>query len=132
MIPLLKNLGFLDQANNPTLTYAFLKGEDRKVTLAEGIRLAYEPLFKANESAWKLQGDPLKRLIAQVGGTDDDITSRIAAAFSSLVKVADFNSSPKSLEPKPLKEEDSGDDEESGRDERARPRTKGLRQNFST
>jgi hypothetical protein len=90
MIPLLRNLGFLDQANSPTPAYALLKGADRKATLADGIRKAYEPLFKANEGVWELQGDALKRLIAQIGGTDDDATGRIAATFSSLAKVADF------------------------------------------
>jgi hypothetical protein len=128
---LLRNLGFLDQANTPSATYASLKGADRKAVLAEGIKLAYEPLFKANEGVWELQGDPLKRLIAQVGGTDDDITNRIAATFLSLVKAADFKKRPpKSDEPKILKKEDSEDDEESRSDEPARTRVEGLRAEF--
>ena len=35
-------------------------------------------------------GDKLKGLIAQVAGTDDDLTRRIAGTFSALTKLGDF------------------------------------------
>lgn len=92
MIPLLRNLGFLDQSGSPTAAYRKLKNrETTKQILAEGIRAAYAPLFEANENANSLQSDKLKGLVAQVAGTDDDMTSRIASTFNALVKQADFS-----------------------------------------
>jgi hypothetical protein len=70
MIPLLRNMGFLNQSNTPTPTYSLLKAKDKqKVAIAEGVRAAYAPLFAADENASELSGDNLKSLIAQVAGT---------------------------------------------------------------
>lgn len=92
MIPLLRNLGFLDQSGSPTATYRQLKNKDAaKEAIADGIRTAYAPLFESNESAHSLPSDKLKSLIAQVAGTDDDMTARIAATFNALIKQADFS-----------------------------------------
>jgi Family of unknown function (DUF5343) len=84
-------LGFLDQSNSPTPAYRLLKGDKRKAALADGIRRAYQGLFDADHDAHKLAGDKLKSLIAQVAGTDTDLTGRIASTFSSLVSQADFD-----------------------------------------
>jgi hypothetical protein len=90
LIPLLRNLGFLDQSSTPTVTYRLLKGEQRPGAIAEGIRNAYQPLFDADTEAYELSGDRLKSLIAQVAGTDDDMTARISSTFTTLVKLGDF------------------------------------------
>lgn len=91
LIPLLRNLGFLDQSNTPTANYSLLKARDKSgAAIAAGIKDAYGPLFAADETANELSGEKLKSLIAQVAGTDDVMTGRIAATFSSLVKHADF------------------------------------------
>jgi hypothetical protein len=66
LIPLLRNLGFLDQSGTPTATYRFLKGDQRSGAIAEGIRNAYRPLFDSDTRADELSGDKLKSLIAQV------------------------------------------------------------------
>ena len=47
-------------------------------------------MFDADEQAHTLSGEKLKGLIAQVAGTDEDMTARIASTFSALVKLADF------------------------------------------
>jgi hypothetical protein len=91
LIPLLRNLGFLDQSNTPTSAYRLLKGDKRKVAWAEGIRKAYGPLFDADDNAHKLSPDKLKSLVSQVAGTDDDATARIASTFSAIVKLGDFD-----------------------------------------
>jgi hypothetical protein len=92
MIPLLRNLGFLDQSSSPTPTYRQLKNkETAKSAIAVGIRAAYAPLFASNENANSLSGEKLKGLIAQVAGTDSDMTARIAATFNALSKQADFS-----------------------------------------
>ena len=89
-IPLLRNLGFLDSSNIPTSTYRLLKGSNRKTVLAEGIKKAYAPLFDADTEANKLSGEKLKGLVAQVAGTDADMTGRTAGTFAALVNLADF------------------------------------------
>lgn len=90
LITLLRNFGFLDQSGTPTPKYALLKGDKRKAALAGGIREAYAPLFNADENAHKLSGEKLKSLVAQVAGTDDDMTARIANTFAALTKLGDF------------------------------------------
>jgi len=91
LIPLLRNLGFLDQSNTPTTAYSLLKSKEKNgAAIASGIRSAYAPLFAADEAANELSGEKLKSLVAQVAGTDDDMTARIASTFSALVKQGDF------------------------------------------
>jgi Family of unknown function (DUF5343) len=90
LIPLLRNLGFLDQSSTPTASYALLKGSNRNAAIAAGIRQAYGPLFGANEKANELSGESLKSLVAQVAGTDDDMTARTASTFAALIKFGDF------------------------------------------
>lgn len=93
VIPLLRNLRFLDQSSGPTATYRLLKSrESARQAIAEGIRAAYAPLFDANEQAHTLGNDRLKSLVAQVAGTDDDMTARIVQTLSALIKQADFSS----------------------------------------
>lgn len=91
LIPLLRAFGFIDQSGVPTPSYRLLKGDKRKAALAEGIRKAYQPLFDANDNAHQLSGETLKSLVAQVAGTDDDLTNRIANTFLALVRIADFD-----------------------------------------
>ena len=81
LIPLLRSLGFIDQSGRPTPSYSLLKGANRRGALAVGIRKAYQPLFDADQQAHQLTGERLKSLVAQVAGTDDDMTGRIANTF---------------------------------------------------
>jgi hypothetical protein len=90
LIPLIRNMGFIDQSGNPTLMYRQLKGHNRAAVIAHGMRSAYAPLFDSDQYAEKLSAERLKSLIAQVAGVDADSTSRIASTFSSLSKLADF------------------------------------------
>jgi hypothetical protein len=92
LITLLKSMGFVDQAGKPTPEYAKLKNKQlAKGAIADGIRFAYAPLFKANENAHALDGEALKGLIAQVAGTDEGATLKIFYTLNALFKVADFN-----------------------------------------
>jgi hypothetical protein len=130
LIPLLRNLGFLDQSNTPTPSYALLKGDKRSVAIAGGVKAAYEPLFHSDEAAYELLGDKLKSLVSQVAGTDDDMTSRIAATFSALAKLGDFKgaSVSKTEEKKSAEVEENGG--EAMREDASRGRVKGLRTEF--
>lgn len=116
-IPLLRTLGFLDQSGAPTSTYRLLKNrESAKGALGQAVRAAYAPLYEADEKAHAQSGDKLKGLIAQVAGTDDDMTSRIMSTFSALVRMADF-SEPAGMAAPPQPLENDGEEEEGTRGE---------------
>lgn len=134
LIPLLRNLGFLDQSNGPTPAYSFLKSKDKAgAAIAAGITRSYAPLFASDEAAFGLAGEKLKSLIAQVAGTDDDMTARIASTFTALVKNADFKTELPSKETDDKKSKNAEDDEldsEQPDDTDQRTRKKGLRAEF--
>jgi hypothetical protein len=111
LIPLLRNLGFLDQASVPTNAYPLLKNNDRHAaSIAAGVRHAYAPLFAADEEAWQLQGEKLKSLISQVAGTDADMSSRIAATFATLARLGDFKADVPKKEEREKKVEEPDDE----------------------
>jgi hypothetical protein len=92
LIPFLRALGFINQSGTPTPTYRLLKSKDTaKAAIAQAILQAYAPLFEADENAHTYSGEKLKGLIAQVAGTDDDMTSRIVSTFNALAKLGDFS-----------------------------------------
>jgi hypothetical protein len=92
LIPYLKKLGFLDGAGKPTAAYALLKNPAAApIAIGESMKAAYEPLFSANEKVFELPMDQLKGLIAQVAGTDTDMTAAIAYTFNALAKLANFS-----------------------------------------
>lgn len=104
-IPLLRTLGFIDASGTPSATYRLLKNAAAaKGAIAGAIRHAYGPLFEANEDAYKLGSEQLKGLVAQVAGTDEDMTPRIVSTFSALAKLADFA--------RPLRADDESDVDE--------------------
>jgi hypothetical protein len=115
LIPMLRTLGFVDQAGAPTPTYRALKNAaTAKATIADAIRKAYAPLFTADETANKLPSEKLKGLIAQVAGTDDDMTARIAQTFNALAKLGDFAASPEAAPAGDEDDEDLDSSEEPG------------------
>jgi hypothetical protein len=92
LIAILKSLGFLDSAARPTESYGTLKNETiAPQALAQGIRLAYAPLFEANEKVNELSRSELNGLVAQVAGADNNMTGKIAGTFVALCSVADFS-----------------------------------------
>ena len=90
LIPLLRNLGFIDQSGTPTQAYALLKGDKQKAAIAAGVQTAYKPLFDSDQDANNLTSDKLKSLVAQVAGTDSGMTGRITHTFSALAKLGEF------------------------------------------
>lgn len=135
MIPLLRSLGFLDQSGSPTAAYRRLKNKDMaKLAIADGIRSAYSALFASNENAGSLSSDKLKGLIAQVAGTDDDMTARIAATFNALVRQADFSQQQERPEIEQIEEDGTGDESsriDNGNQKGPRlPPSKGLNPQF--
>jgi len=103
MIPLLKRLGFLDQANVPTQAYKDFREESRSGTImAERLREAYKELFAAHEYAQKLEKKDLQaKLKGLLGVAEDDGTiPLVASTFLELSKLATWNGAA----PKPKKE----------------------------
>jgi hypothetical protein len=90
---------------------------------------AYEPLFEANENAHQLAPEQLRGLIAQVAGTDEDMTKRIAYTFSALARSGDFSTAPRkddSVDDESERDEEEAEGKEKDRD---KPRT-ALRPEF--
>lgn len=113
-IPLLRTLGFIDQSGTPTPAYRLLKNKDTaKAAIAQAVRTAYGPLFEADENAHAHSGEKLKGLVAQVAGTDEDMTARIVSTFNALAKLGDFSAPGQKLEQR----EDQGEGEEKDRKE---------------
>lgn len=127
LIPLLRNFGFIDQSGTPTQSYPLLKGEKKSAAIAAGVRKAYAPLFDADQQADKLSGDRLKSLVAQIAGTDDAMTARIASTFSALAKLGDFEATQEGIGLN-KKESNENETEENGSVDKSKP--KGLRTEF--
>lgn len=132
LIPFLRNLGFIDQSGKPLPEYSKLKGpaEQRQTAIGAGVRKAYAPLFEADEEAYTRTGQELKGLVAQVAGTDDDMTQRIANTFAAVARLGKFTA-PSNGQDKEEKEK-SKDNTQSEDDDHstAGRRIKGLRTEF--
>lgn len=94
MIPLLKKLNFLDQANIPTDIYKNYRenSKSRKV-LGTQIKETYSEIYQAAEYAHKLSKDELtSKLISLLGVAEDDKSVPcVVGTFMELVKLSDFD-----------------------------------------
>lgn len=93
-IPLLKKLGFIDNANVPTQAYRdFRDGDKSGSVMAERLKDAYKPLFAAHEYAWKLPKAELQGKLKNVtgAGDDDPYVPSVATTFLELSKLATWN-----------------------------------------
>jgi hypothetical protein len=94
LIPLLKKLGFIDQANVPTQAYRDFRDDSLSGSvMAQRLREAYSLLFAASEYAWKLnKPDLLSKLRNITGaGEDDRYIPAVASTFTELSKLATWN-----------------------------------------
>jgi hypothetical protein len=93
MIPFLKKMGFLDQANVPTKAYTDYRDESKSgIIMAVQIRSTYGVLYSAHSYAHRLKKEEIISKLSSVLGTskDDDIVPTIAATFLELCKLAVF------------------------------------------
>jgi hypothetical protein len=93
MIPFLKKLGFLDQANVPTKVYSDFRDESKsKAIMAQQIKSAYNQLYTAHSYAHKLKKEEIISKLSSVLGTskEDTNVTLVAATFLELCKLADF------------------------------------------
>lgn len=93
IVGVLVALGFLSQDKKPTDRYfRFLDQTQSAVVLAEGIREAYDDLFKVNTTAQRLSRTEVinKFKTLSQGQLSESVLEKMALTFSELVKLADF------------------------------------------
>jgi hypothetical protein len=94
LIPLLKKLGFVDQANVATEAYRLYRdGTNSKKIMARQLRTAYSDLYQAHEYAHKLGKDELASKLRTLTGAaeDDKNIGAVVGTFLELKKLADFD-----------------------------------------
>jgi hypothetical protein len=93
MIPFLKKLGFIDQANVPTKVYLDYRDEGKsEMIMAQQIKSTYSQLYSAHTYAHKLTKEQILSKLSSVLGTskDDKTIPKVAATFLELCKLANF------------------------------------------
>lgn len=104
MIPFLKKLGFLDQANVPTKVYSDFRDESKSgVIMANQIRSAYNQLYTTHSYAHKLKKEEIISKLSSILGTskEDEVVPKVAATFLELCKLASFE---EEIQPPPIPE----------------------------
>jgi Family of unknown function (DUF5343) len=94
LIPLLKKLGFVDQANLPTEAYRLYRdGAHSGNIMARQLRFTYSDLYQAHEYAHQLSKDDLaSKLRTLTGASEEDKNiSAVVGTFWELKKLADFD-----------------------------------------
>lgn len=94
MIPLLKKLGFIDQANVPSQAYKDFREDSLSgAVMAQRLREAYKPLFDANEYAYRLDKRELQSKLKSLTGAaeDDPNIPNVAGTFVELSKLATWD-----------------------------------------
>jgi hypothetical protein len=93
IIGVLKSLGFIDDSGRPKDRYfRFLDQTQSAKVLAEGIRDAYQDLFKINTKAYELGKQDVvnKFKTLSQGQLSEAVLDKMAMTFTALVKLADF------------------------------------------
>jgi len=93
IIGVLKALGFLSDDGKPTQRYYdFLDQTQSGRVLAEGIKEAYKDLFAVNVNAHKMSKDEVVNKLKTLGQgqLSDAVLDKMSLTFTSLVKLADF------------------------------------------
>lgn len=94
MIPLLKKLGFLDQASVPTDIYKNYRDDSQSgIILGRQVQETYSELYKTAEYAHKLDTEELKKKLKTLLGVGDDDKAipKVVATFQELVKLSEFD-----------------------------------------
>lgn len=95
IIGVLKSLGFIDDSGKPKDRYfRYLDQTQSAKVLAEGIREAYQDLFKVNVKANELSKPDVVNKFKTLGQgqLSDAVLDKMGTTFTSLVKLADFQS----------------------------------------
>jgi hypothetical protein len=92
VIPLLKDLGFLDAEGRPTQRYLDYRDRSRsKSILGEALREAYSDLFLINEKLSKGDRDAIQGRFKSTYGVSDRVAEAQAATFLALLENASID-----------------------------------------
>lgn len=97
IINMLKALGFLDDSGVPTPRYhRYLDQTQSALVLAEGIREAYEDLFRVNRNAQDMSTSDVKNKMKTLseGAFTERVLTQMSGTFTTLIKEADFSKRP--------------------------------------
>lgn len=90
MIPLLKELGFLDSSGAPTKAWVDYRGSENRRVLGEAVKGAYRELFEMYEDAHTRSDDELSSFFRAHTNAGDDIVKRIVSTFKALCSLSDM------------------------------------------
>lgn len=92
ILPLMKKLGFLNEAGVPTEHYDRLKDpSDHPYAIGDRIRELYADIFALNTEMQKAPEDDVRGAFARTTGKDHDTVTRYFNTFKALVALAKFN-----------------------------------------
>lgn len=91
LIPVLKELRFLDESNVPTQVYRdYLDHGRAKEVLAKQILQSYEAIFELNRNAHRATVGELRGRFKSLANASDDVAENMANTFLNLCKIADI------------------------------------------
>jgi hypothetical protein len=93
-IGVFKALGFINESGEPTNRYfEFLDQSQSGRVLAQGIREAYDDLFRVNKEAYKLDESEVKNKLKTLtrGEKSENVVGLMAKTFVSLCALADWS-----------------------------------------
>lgn len=92
VLPLLRDMGFLDGSQVPTNRYALYQNSEKSGrALADGIREAYPELFKAYPKAHSLAKNKLTGYFREHSGAEQSVLDKIVGTFRTLCSKAAFD-----------------------------------------
>lgn len=100
-IGMFKALGFITDSGEPTNRYfEFLDQSESGRVLAQGIRDAYDDLFRVNKDAHRLEESDVKNKLRTLtrGEKSDNVVGLMAKTFVTLCSLADWTKSDGSVE----------------------------------
>jgi Family of unknown function (DUF5343) len=101
IIPLLKRIGLLSSAGEPTPLYSKFRNEDsRGAAMAQALRVGFREIFERNEYAQDLSKEKLKNLVIEMTGlkSKDTMVASIVGTFGNLKKYARWDAMPAAKE----------------------------------
>ena len=93
MIPLLKRMGFINEAQVPTQIYRDYREDVKsKLIMAKQVREAYKMIYEANEYAHNLKKDEIISKLSTLLGTykDDKTLHKVASNLIEFCKLSDY------------------------------------------
>ena len=120
MVPLLKKLGFIDQANIPTQRYKDFRSDTKSgFVMAKALKETYKDIYQANEYAHQLSKKELSDIVITTTGAskEDKPVAAVVGTFQELLKHATFDISeiPEEIGEEPEEEEGISEPTKSGR-----------------